>query len=131
MIPLPATTLEITCAGFVSPPSILCCTVRSLARNERYPFPAYNDRTRTVLVYGNVRNLKLTRTDTKSEHNSLLEHESFSSSLSCVVIAHILASNYPKPNAFGANVTVHSKLNLPVWKHHLPDHSDRNSIIFL
>lgn len=70
-------------------------------------------------------------TDTKSEHNALLEHESFSSSLSRVVIAHILASKYPKPNAFGANITFHSKLNLPVWKHYLADYSDRDSIIFL
>ena len=51
VIPLLVATLQITCAGFSSPPSILCCTARSLARNQRCSFPAYNNWTRKVLVY--------------------------------------------------------------------------------
>ena len=47
------------------------------------------------------------------------------------VVAHILASTSPQPNAFGAKIAVSSQLNISVWRHYLTDYADHDVVDFL
>ena len=47
------------------------------------------------------------------------------------MIAHLLASRFSQPNAFGARVPVYSQLNVPVWRVYLTGYEDRNVADFL
>lgn len=47
------------------------------------------------------------------------------------VIAHLLASRFPQPNAFGAKVQVFSQLNISVWRAYLTNYADTNVADFL
>lgn len=70
-------------------------------------------------------------TDTKTEHHMLSQHKFFSANSSRVVVAYILASQSPQPNAYGAKIPVSSQLNISVWRHYLTDYVDHVVVNFL
>ena len=55
----------------------------------------------------------------------------FSQPIHRAVVAYILASKYPQPNAYGAKIPVSSQLNISVWKHYLTDYVDHVVVDFL
>ena len=62
----------------------------------------------------------------------LSQHEFFSAnSSSRAVVADILASKSPQPNAYGAKIPVSSQLNISVWRHYLTDYVDHGVVDFL
>ena len=69
--------------------------------------------------------------NTKIEHIMLSQHEFFSANSSRVVVAHILASKSPQPNAHGAKIPISSPLNISVWRHYLTDYVDHVVVNFL
>ena len=69
--------------------------------------------------------------DTKTEHNMLSKHDFFSANSLRAVVAHILAANFPQPNAFGAKIPVSSQLRISVWRHYLTDFANQDVVEFL
>ena len=61
----------------------------------------------------------------------LSQHEFFSANSSRAVVAYILASKSPQPNAYGAKIPVSSQLNISVWRHYLTDYVDHIVVDFL
>ena len=61
----------------------------------------------------------------------LSQHEFFSANSSRAVVADILASKCPQPNACGAKIPVSSQLNISVWRHYLTDYVDHVVVDFL
>ena len=61
----------------------------------------------------------------------LSQHEFFSANSSRAVVADILASKCPQPNACGAKIPVSSQLNISVWRHYLTDYVDHVVVAFL
>ena len=55
----------------------------------------------------------------------------FSQPIHRAVVAYILASKYPQPNAYGAKIPVSSQLNISVWRHYLTDYVDHVVVDFL
>ena len=65
----------------------------------------------------------------------LSKHEFFSANSLRTVVAYILAcilaSKSPQPNAYGAKIPVSSQLNISVWRHYLADYVDHVVVDFL
>ena len=55
----------------------------------------------------------------------------FSHQSTKAVIAHVLASQDDRPNAFGAKIPVLTELNIPKWRSYLTDYIDKDIVEFL
>lgn len=70
-------------------------------------------------------------TDTITTNDFLLSNDHLSPHCVCAVIAHLIASRFPQPNAFGAKVPVFSQLNIAVWRAYFTNYTDKNVVDFL
>lgn len=61
----------------------------------------------------------------------LSQHEFFSANSSRAVVAYILTSKSPQPNAYTAKIPISSQLNITVWRHYLTDYVNHIVVDFL